>query len=166
MLVQERIPGGALNVAWQHLSFAQKVSFKEQARDLLRKLQSLQPPPGQTTRSYLVPDPNPVQNRGVMQLERNMMFSEENTDPDLSFMHHDFNTSNIIVHNDKIVGLIDWEMAGYFGWQTSGKVHARIRCPQAEDYLHLNLPKKLMNDILFWNDLYDVEVGGADKGTI
>jgi hypothetical protein len=87
-----------------------------------------------------------------------MMFSDENNDPDLGFMHHDFNQSNCIVQDDKIVALIDWEMAGYFGWKTSGEVHAKIRCVQADGFLHLDppLPKETLDDILFWNDLYDI----------
>lgn len=155
--MQERIPGVALAVAWRYLTSAQKASFKEQARDLLRKLQKIQPL-GQNARSYLVPDADPVGHRGIEQLEYDMIFSEDNKDSDISFMHNDFNQSNCIVDDDKIVALVDWEMAGYFGWKTAGQVHATIRCPQAAFYSHLDppLPPETLDDILFWNDLYDV----------
>lgn len=39
----------------------------------------------------------------------------------MSFMHDDFTESDCIVDNDTIMGLIDWEMAGFFGWKTAGK---------------------------------------------
>ncbi|PVH92749.1 hypothetical protein DM02DRAFT_266298, partial [Periconia macrospinosa] len=48
-------------------------------------------------------------------------------DPEMSFMHNDFTESNCIVDNGKIAGLIDWEMAGFFSWNTAGEVHRRIR---------------------------------------
>jgi hypothetical protein len=37
------------------------------------------------------------------------------------------NISNYIVDNDKIVGLIDWEMAGFFGWNTAREVYRKAR---------------------------------------
>jgi hypothetical protein len=62
-----------------------------------------------------------------------------------------------IVDDGKIVGLVDWEMAGFFGWKTAGKVHIQIRSPRRENYAALNLPEAFMSDILFWNDLYAKE---------
>ncbi|XXH04198.1 hypothetical protein Hte_010612 [Hypoxylon texense] len=72
-------------------------------------------------------------------------------------MHNDISRSNCIVDNGKIVGLVDWEMAGFFGWKTAASVHVRIRSPRRENYASLNLPEGRLNDILFWDDLYDVE---------
>ncbi len=86
------------------------------------------------------------------------MFDEEDADQDLGFMHNDFNQSNCIVDDDRIVALVDWEMAGYFGWKRAGTVHAKIRCPQAEGFAHMGLKKEVLDDVLFWNDLYDVEL--------
>lgn len=71
-------------------------------------------------------------------------------------MHNDFTLSNCIVSNDKIVGLVDWEMAGYFGWNTAAQVHVKIRTPRRESFAALNLSEDVLNDILFWNDLYEV----------
>lgn len=59
--------------------------------------------------------------------------------------------------NDKIVGVIDWEMAGFFGWNRAAKVHRQIRSPRRENYAHLNLDESFLADILYWNDLYDGE---------
>ncbi|KAI1370393.1 hypothetical protein F4677DRAFT_365542 [Hypoxylon crocopeplum] len=157
VFVQERIPGVGLNVAWQYISQSQKASFKEQARQMLQKLRTINPPSEISHRSYVVPDPDPVDHRGIQEVEKDIIFAENERDPDLSFMHNDVSRSNCIVDNDKIVGLVDWEMAGFFGWKTAASVHVRIRSPRRENYASLNLPEERLNDILFWNDLYDVE---------
>lgn len=59
-----------------------------------------------------------------------------------------------IVDNDRIVGLVDWEMAGYLGWKTAGAVHLQIRTPKRENFAALDLLDEFLSDILFWNDLY------------
>ncbi|KAL4801491.1 hypothetical protein BDV18DRAFT_167327 [Aspergillus unguis] len=123
VLIQERLPGVALSVAWPYLSQSQKHSFKEQA------------------------------NGRISPLEGHIIFSNSNGDPDLSFMHNDFTQSNCIVNNNKIVGLIDWEMAGFLGWKTAGEVHRRIRTPQREHFVNVSLSEESLQDIMFWNDL-------------
>lgn len=70
-------------------------------------------------------------------------------------MHNDFTGSNCIVENDRIVGVIDWEMAGFFGWKTAGEVHRRIRTPQREHFVNANLSEARLQEIMSWNDLYD-----------
>ncbi|KAF2278679.1 uncharacterized protein EI97DRAFT_371953 [Westerdykella ornata] len=159
VLVQERIPGVGLNVAWQYISPSQKTSFKNQARDLLRRLHTIKPASStqNAARSHLVPDPDPVDHRGIQELEKEILISDQNTDPDLGFMHNDFTQSNCIVRDDRIVGLVDWEMAGFFGWKTAAEVHVRIRSPKRENYAALDLPEEFLSDILFWNDLYEVD---------
>jgi aminoglycoside phosphotransferase len=72
-------------------------------------------------------------------------------------MHNDVSLSNIIVDDDKMVGLVDWEMAGFFGWRTAASVHVKIRMPKRENFSALSLSEEVLSDILFWNDLYDVE---------
>lgn len=124
---------------------------------MLQKLRMVTPPAGIRRRSYVVPDPDPVDHRGIQELEKDIIFGTDNIDPDLGFMHNDVSLSNCIVDNDNIVGLVDWEMAGFFGWNTAEDVHVRIRTPKRENFASLNLPEERLNDILFWNDLYDVE---------
>lgn len=70
-------------------------------------------------------------------------------------MHNDFTKSNCIVDNDRITGLVDWEMAGFFGWKTAGEVHRRIRTPQRPHFAGANLNEGMLQEIVFWNDLYD-----------
>ncbi|EPS34137.1 hypothetical protein PDE_09099 [Penicillium oxalicum 114-2] len=155
VLIQERLPGVALSVAWPYLSGSQKQSFKEQARKILRQLHTIKPFDGRRARSHVVQDPNIFSNGRINPLEGEIILSDINNDADLSFMHNDFTQSNCIVDNDKIVGLIDWEMAGFFGWKTAGEIHRKIRTPQREHFVNASLSEESLQDIMFWNDLYD-----------
>lgn len=155
MLVQERLPGVALAVAWPYLSQTQKENFKQQAREILRLLHSIKPTDGRHARNHVVQDPCILTNGRLNPLEGEILFSDANTDPDISFMHNDFNMSNLIVDHDRIVGLVDWEMAGFIGWKTAGEVHRRIRTPQREHFVNANLSEETLRDIMWWNDLYD-----------
>ncbi|CAI7672431.1 unnamed protein product [Penicillium palitans] len=137
--VQEWLPGVALTVAWPYLSQSQKESFKQQAREILRQLHSIKPTDRGQIRSYVVSDPNILISGRILPLEADILFSDIDTDLDMSFMHNDFTESNCIVHTDKIVGLIDWEMAGFFGWNTAREVHRTAR----------------PHDSSFWKDLYE-----------
>lgn len=160
-MVQERIPGVGLTVAHPYLNVDEMNNFKEQARQALRCLQEIKPPKEQSqARGYVVPAPDPVQSNRIRQEEADILFSELNTDPDLSFMHNDFTESNCIVNDGKIVGLVDWEMAGFFGWKTAGNVHAKIRTPQRESYAQFEGKKEfegMLRKLFFWTDLYDVD---------
>ncbi|KAL2871634.1 aminoglycoside phosphotransferase family protein [Aspergillus lucknowensis] len=138
VLIQERLPGVALSVAWPYLSQSQKQSFKEQAQAILRQLHTIKPHDGRRARFHVI-----------------LTFFGTNNDADLGFMHNEFTQSNCIVGNDKIVGLIDWEMAGYFGWKTAGEIHRRIRTPPREHFVNASLSDENLQDIMFWNDLYD-----------
>lgn len=105
VLVQERLPGVALCVAWPYLSQVQKQSFKEQAREILRQLHTIKP--NTPSRSHIVHDPNILSNGRLNPLEGEILFSDGNNNPDMSFMHNDLTQSNCIVSDDKIMGLID-----------------------------------------------------------
>ena len=74
----------------------------------------------------------------------------------LGFAHNDLQPSNIIVKDDKIVGIIDWEMAGFFG-ERAGEVHRTMRGPSRESVQHLGLSEEKILDVTFWNDLYEEE---------
>lgn len=97
-------------------------------------------------------------HRGIQELEWDIIFSDQNKDADISFMHNDFTTSNCVVRDGKIVGLCDWEMAGWFGWNTARNVHVQIRTPKRDNYAALDLPEEMLKDILFWNDLYETDL--------
>ncbi|KAJ5404002.1 hypothetical protein N7509_003873 [Penicillium cosmopolitanum] len=151
VLVQERLPGVGLSVAWPYLSKDQRESYKKQAREILHQLHTLKPTENLQTRSHIVSDPNILVNSRINPLEGEILFSSDNHNPDISFMHNDFTTSNCIVNSSTIIGLIDWEMAGYFG-----DVHRRIRTPQREHFVNAHLREDELQDIMFWNNLYDV----------
>lgn len=155
MLIQERLPGVGLCVAWPYLSIEQRNSYKEQARKILHQLHSIKPPEKLQARSHVVPDPNILTNGRINPLEGEILFSGINHDSDMSFMHNDLTESNCIVNDGRIVGLIDWEMAGFFGWKAAGEVHRRIRTPQREHFVDANLSEEKLQDMMFWKDLYD-----------
>ncbi|KFY13330.1 hypothetical protein V492_03344 [Pseudogymnoascus sp. VKM F-4246] len=155
ILVQERLPGVGMNVAWPYLSQGQRDGFKQQSREILRQLHSVKPTDGRKTRSHVVQDPNILSNGRIHTAEGNIIFSNSNTDPDLAFMHNDFTESNVIVDNDRIVGVIDWEMAGFLGWKTAAEVHRRVRTPQREHFVNANLSEARLTEIMHWSDLYD-----------
>lgn len=159
VLVQERIPGVGLNVAWRYLPAPAKLSFKEQAREVLRALHAMRAAPDHAQcggrPGYVVADPDPVTNRGIQPLERDILLGDERTPQDrYTLMHNDLSQSNLIVDRGRIVAVVDWEMAGWFGWDLAREVHLRIRSPSKESYAHLNLPQDFLDDIYFWNDLY------------
>ncbi|KAI2617024.1 kinase-like domain-containing protein [Hypomontagnella submonticulosa] len=155
VLVQERLPGVGMNVAWPYLSQDQRESFKQQAGNILRQLHTIKPPDRRRTRKHVVQDPSILTNGRINPLEAVILFSDTNIDSDLSFMHNDLTQSNCIVDNDKIVGLVDWEMAGFIGWKTAGEIHRRIRTPQREHFANANLSEERIREITWWNDLYE-----------
>ncbi|KAJ5725079.1 uncharacterized protein N7483_006436 [Penicillium malachiteum] len=155
VLIQERLLGVALCVAWPYLTREQKLSFKEQSREIIHQLHTIKPSEKLQSRSHIVPDPNILTNGRINPLEGDMLFAPIENDTDLSFMHNDFTQSKCIVDNDTIVGFVDWEMAGFFGWKTAGEIHRRIRNPQREHFVNANLSEKRLQDIMFWNNLYD-----------
>lgn len=116
--------------------------------------------------SYVMPDDDPIRHRGITEVEYNLLFGrvsktdgnlngdQEKRNEILSFMHNNLNESNIIVNNDKIVGLVDWEMAGWFGLTRAGAVHAQCRTPSRDNFAKLNLAEERLVDLTYWNDLY------------
>jgi COMPASS component SPP1 len=73
-------------------------------------------------------------------------------DLELGFSHNDLQPSNIIVNAGKIVGIIDWEMSGYFG-ERAAIVHRRMRCPGKEAFANANLSEEEVEDLTVWNNL-------------
>ncbi|KAI9735698.1 MAG: hypothetical protein M1818_006306 [Claussenomyces sp. TS43310] len=103
--------------------------------------------------SYVVADNDPIQHRGIQELEHQLLFDRPARD-DARFVHNDMSLSNIIADCDQIVGIIDWEMAGFFGWKAAADVHVQILMLKRSNFAALNLPEELLDNILYWNDLY------------
>ncbi|PON23448.1 hypothetical protein TGAM01_v207682 [Trichoderma gamsii] len=156
VIVQERIPGVALNVAWPYLSPTQKASFKTQTRKMILELSTVKPPSTVLEPTYLVSDSNPMVNRDISSVEGATLFSDrsERDSRELNFMHNDLQPSNIIVRNDQIVGIVDWEHAGWFYWDDVGVVHSQFRTPNREDFAGVQLSEEELEDLEYWGDLY------------
>jgi hypothetical protein len=72
-----------------------------------------------TASSYLVPGSDPIRHRNITELEYKLLFSNcrlkerdgytnvKEDNADFGLTHNDFNESNIIVRNDKIIGVLD-----------------------------------------------------------
>lgn len=115
------------------------------------------PGPLPASPSYAVPDPDPIVNRGITETELEWLFgvAGEGHDERLRFAHNNSNECKMIVgRSGKIVGIFDWEMAGYFGLERAGKVHARYRTPRKELYVDSDLSEERIADVCYWNDLY------------
>ncbi|KAF3905934.1 hypothetical protein ABW21_db0201118 [Orbilia brochopaga] len=172
VLIQTRIAGVTLNVAWPYLSSTQKVSFKSQLRQILGRLRNIHPAPMTSSASYVIPDSDPVKHRNITECEHSILFgetkasqddqirdgfpSQEEGEKDFCLMHNDLGTSNIIVNDDRIVGIIDWEMAGFFGLKRAGAVHQNCRTPKREDFANANLEEEALADLTYWYDLYQL----------
>lgn len=121
---------------------------------MLRRLSAIKPADESQAHRHVVQDPNITTNGRITALEAEILFSHD-SGSDAGLMHNDFTESNCIVDDDRIVGLIDWEMAGFFGWKTAGEIHRRIRTPQREHFTAANLSEETLRDIMWWRDLYD-----------
>ncbi|KAF3105328.1 hypothetical protein TWF569_001291 [Orbilia oligospora] len=75
-LIQTRISGVTLNVAWPYLSAPQKVSFKSRARKVLGQFRNIYPNSSSSLPSYLVPDNDPVKHRNITEEEKSILFGK------------------------------------------------------------------------------------------
>ncbi|KAM0519560.1 hypothetical protein ACHAPE_003737 [Trichoderma viride] len=159
VIIQERIPGVALNVAWPYLSSTQKASFRSQTRKMIRELSTVKPPSTVLEPTFIVSDPSPLVNRDISSSESAILFGDrsERGSRKLNFMHNDLQPSNIIVRNDQIVGIVDWEHAGWFHWDDVGAVHSQFRTPRREDFAGAQLSEEELDDLEYWGDLYAFE---------
>ncbi|KAI0837246.1 kinase-like domain-containing protein [Hypoxylon sp. FL0890] len=158
VIVESRLPGVTLNVAWPYLTQAEKESFREQARELIKKLDELPRPPNvdPTVPSFVIPVADPV-GSGVTDKERyEALFGKRDdveSEEKLGFAHNDLNDSNIIVQDGKITGLIDWELAGWFGIKRAGFVQAHLRFPGQGDYPDRDEDE--VADLIYWSLIYE-----------
>ncbi|KAK3179646.1 hypothetical protein K4F52_008977 [Lecanicillium sp. MT-2017a] len=157
VLVQERILGVGLDVAWQYLTKVKKTFFIDEARDILRKLRdTIKPDESQTAPSYIVPDPAPRVHRGISMEEHDIMFGTPAFPTGaLCFVHNGFWPANLIVIDGEIVGVVDWEMAGYFPWLATRSVHLRVRSPDVASCARLTLDEDSVKDVLRWEELFN-----------
>lgn len=72
-------------------------------------------------------------------------------------MHNDLQPSNIIVQKDQIVGIVDWEHAGWLHWDDVGAIHSQFRTARREDFANVQLSEEELDDLEYWGDLYAFE---------
>lgn len=102
----------------------------------------------------MVEDSDPVKHRGITDEEVDILFTQHHDSEKMVFTHNDLQPSNIIVSNDRIVGIIDWEMSGWFSPTSARLVHTQLRTQLRESFVGLNLSEDLINDIVFWAGVY------------
>lgn len=73
----------------------------------------------------------------------------------LCFVHNGFWPTNLIVIDGEIVGVVDWEMAGYFPWLATRSVHLRVRSPDVASCARLTLDEDSVKDVLRWEELFN-----------
>ncbi|ODH53582.1 hypothetical protein GX48_00416 [Paracoccidioides brasiliensis] len=164
ILVQSRIPGVSLEVAWPYLTMVQKEDFKQQARNILQRIDRVRD--GRSSPSYVVKGENPKEEHRLQQTEYDILFESASTsDKNLALAHNNLVTSNIIVDNDTIIGIIGWCDAGYFGWDRAKNVHCRVRCTGSSDKSSGFGGENPLPDG-FWHDLYDFPVNRSDSSSL
>ncbi|KAK4203286.1 hypothetical protein QBC40DRAFT_317928 [Triangularia verruculosa] len=134
VLVRERLPGHAADSMLHRVTKEKLTALGERAEEIGRTLNSIKPDDGKT-RNHLVADPNILTNGRMDPQEVELIFSDTNTDPDLGFMHNDWVLSNFIIdspENAQIVGIIDWEDAGWFGWETAKQLQSLVKHPRGQ----------------------------------
>ena len=155
VLIRERLPGTILAAAYPYLFKPQKEIFKKQARQILSLLHPIKPAFNHQAHNHVVPDPDILTNGRINSIEAGLLFSDASAESDVGFTHNDLNISNIIVDGDRIVGLVDWEVAGFFSWKAAGEVHGRLRTPQRRFFASSGLSEETLREITWWNDIYD-----------
>ncbi|KAJ5093363.1 hypothetical protein N7456_009224 [Penicillium angulare] len=144
--VESRIPGVSLDVAWRYLSPKQIETFKNQTRQILRLLSSIDPASNEPTyvcRGLDSQTPFPDDEK-----ERSMLFAEKTAKENLCLTHNDLVPAHIVVKGGRIVGVTSWRQSGYFGFERAKEVHRLLR--NADSAI-----KKSGKDAT-WADLYDV----------
>ncbi|GMG09752.1 unnamed protein product [Aspergillus oryzae] len=125
--VESRIPGVSLEVAWRYLSTEQINKFKQECRQILEHMASIDPAPNSP--SYVCSGLNSQLPPEIQEMEKDVLFQEKMEDEILCLVHNNMTPSNIIVNDDRVVGIIGWRHSGYFGFRRANTIHRRFRMP-------------------------------------
>ena len=153
--VESRIPGVSLDVAWRYLS-AEKINvFKNQCRQILQQLKTIDPPSDEP--SYVCRGLNSQTPPSGTEQERSILFADKAVEEELTFTHNDLVLANIIVKNDRVVGIGGWRQSGYFGLARAQKIHQSLR----------NLePSEKAESGATWNDLYEASYDSSKSAPL
>lgn len=139
-IVMERIQGDIIGAGWVKRSEGSKAQLLSQLKEMIQEMRELQPRKGMGIASVdggslfdcRLPGPSlrfgPFYSirdfhrhlRSGMELDNDLdaeiqnLIKQQNRDWPLMFTHGDLSSLNILVREDKIVGIIDWETAGWY----------------------------------------------------
>jgi aminoglycoside phosphotransferase (APT) family kinase protein len=161
-ILMERIDGQMIGSGWVRRSETSKAKLLAQLRDMIKQLRKI-PPPNDCGVSNV--DGGPIVDgrldgptvyhgpfRDVQEFHRylrkdfphdpngfaevNKMVEAHEADWPLRFTHGDLSSSNILVKGDRIVGIVDWEISGwypeYWEYTTASQVNPRNEFWRAE----------------------------------
>lgn len=150
IVVETRIPGVSLEVAWNYLTTSEKNSFKAQCRRILQRLTAIDD--HFVTPSYAFEGLNGVPQPDVADVEQDILFAPRDEDEVLCLTHNDMVRSNIIVDNGQVVAITGWRRSGYFGHERAKKIHRLLRIPERS---HIFSSGERSTQDQAWADLYD-----------
>jgi COMPASS component SPP1 len=150
VVVETRIPGVSLEVAWNYLSESLKQDFKRQCQRVLQRLATVDEFP--LAPSYMCRDLNTIAQPDVPDVERDILFAPREGDEELCFVHNDMVRPNIIVDDDRVVGILGWRQSGFFGHDRAQRIHRLLRIPERS---HIFASGERSTHDQAWADLYD-----------
>jgi COMPASS component SPP1 len=146
--IESRIAGVSLEVAWRYLSTAQLDALKNQCRQVLQCIGTIDPPPSEP--SYVSRELNSHTPPSVETRELDILFADKGED-ELHLTHNNLIPSNVIVQDDRVVGIAGWRQCGYFGTIRAKKIHRLFRNLEPTSPTGVASSEKSK----VWTDLYD-----------
>ncbi|RAH60383.1 PHD transcription factor [Aspergillus piperis CBS 112811] len=146
--VESRIPGVTLEVAWRYLTAEQIDMFKQQCRRISQRLGGIDAPPDRP--SYVCSGLNSQASPDALEPEKNILFRERKEDEHICLVHNNLVPSNVVISDDKVIGITGWRQSGYFGFERADEIHRRFRILVASA-IHGDKSTNLRA----WSDLYE-----------
>lgn len=127
--VESRIFGVSLEAAWRYLTAVQINDLKEQCRQIIQRLATVDS--ASQDPSYVCSGLNSHTQSDTEKRESEILFEEKGGHENLCFIHNDMVRPNIIVRDDRVVGILGWRQSGFFGCERARKVHQELRIPES-----------------------------------
>jgi len=150
-IVMERIKGAQLNRCWRSAGAKGQEHLRAQLRAFLKELRSLPPPrPGQvgdvnysklyddriepvgfgpfeTARDFHKFLRNGI-TKPVEDPELDQLITDQDKEYSTCFTHGDLSSFNILVRDGQVVGIVDWEMSGWYPeyWEYTSAWHVNL----------------------------------------
>ncbi|TPR08957.1 Phosphoglucomutase [Aspergillus niger] len=157
--VESRIPGVTLEVAWRYLTAEQIDMFKQQCRRVSQHLGGIDASPDRP--SYVCSGLNSQASPDALEPEKNILFRERKEDEHVCLVHNNLVPSNIVIGDDKVIGITGWRQSGYFGFERADEIHRRFRILVASA-----IHGDKSTDLRAWSDLYEgLDAAGVVRPT-